>query len=104
FVDLLRHYFAWPDDEEDAGRVARIAAALQESALPATRAGEIGPLLADLFSLRWGQERSDARGDDLRLKNTDPEQRRQQTFLAVRDFFLALTRQRPLVLVLEDLH
>jgi tetratricopeptide (TPR) repeat protein len=102
FVDLLRHYFAWPDEEEDGGRVARIAAALREAneggALSSSRAGEIGPLLADLLSLRWGDD------EDLRLKNTDPEQRRQQTLLAVRDLLLALARQRPLVLVLEDLH
>ena len=102
FVDLLRHYFAWAAEEDDAGRVSRIDAALRECAAQGTlstaRADEIGLLLADLFSLRWGDD------DDLWMKNTDPEQRRQQTFLAIRDFLLAVARQRPLVLVLEDLH
>jgi predicted ATPase len=101
--------------------VARIAAALQEYVAgcavsgdnvgeckapgdrdggesSSARAAEIGALLADLFSLRWEDDRG------LQIKNTDPEQRRHQTSLAIRDFLLALTRHQPLVLVLEDLH
>src|SRR5207302_786962 len=64
FVDLLRHYFAWPAEADEAARVARIAAALREctarGALSTARAEAMGPLLADLFSLRWGQPCDDA--------------------------------------------
>src|SRR5207302_7281786 len=59
---------------------------------------EMGPLLGNLLSLRFGNDW------DLRLKNAQPEQIRHQTLLAARDFFVALARRQPVVLVLEDLH
>src|SRR5207253_10583372 len=117
FVDLLRHYFAWPAEADEAARVARIAAALLEctvcGTLSTARAEEMGPLLADLFSLRWGEPSDDADhqgvGSDRSIPSpaarvpaftlhstpSDPEQRRQQTLLAIRDFLLALARQQP---------
>ncbi|MCA1596518.1 MAG: AAA family ATPase, partial [Chloroflexi bacterium] len=57
-------------------------------------------LFADLFREHFGFERE----KDDRLKNAGPEQVRHQTFLAVHDYLVALSRERPLVLVLEDLH
>jgi adenylate cyclase len=102
FVDLLRDYFAWPPEEEEVDRVARLVAGLQEQVergdLTAERADETGPLLGNLLSLRSGTDW------DLRLKNASPEQIRHQTLLAVRDFFVALAARQPLVLVCEDLH
>jgi DNA-binding SARP family transcriptional activator len=102
FVDLFQEYFAWPPDEDESARVARICASLQQLVdagyLTAARADEVGPLLANLFSLRSGDEW------DARLKSSPPEQIRYQTFLAIRDFLLALTQTLPVVLALEDLH
>src|SRR5207244_1627133 len=62
------------------------------------RAEEIGPLLGNLLSLRFGTDW------DERLKNAGPEQIKYQTFLAVRDFFVTLARRQPVILVFEDLH
>ena len=39
-----------------------------------------------------------------RLRHLDAEQLRQQTFIAVRNFLLAEAKQRPLILIFEDLH
>jgi tetratricopeptide (TPR) repeat protein len=62
------------------------------------RFDEMGPLLGHLLSVRFGNDW------DERLKNAGPEQIKHQTFMAIRDFFLALSRRQPLLLVLEDLH
>jgi len=102
FVDLLRDYFAWRPEEDDRARGERLSACVralvEQGALSAERIEEIGPLLGNLLSLRFGTDWDD------RLKNAGPEQIRHQTFLAVRDFFVAVARRQPLVLILEDLH
>jgi adenylate cyclase len=102
FVDLLRDLFAWRPEEDERARGARLLACLEENVawgeLTQERVEEMGPLLGNLLALRF-----DTDWDD-RLKHAGPEQIKHQTFLAVRDFFFALARHRPLVLVLEDLH
>src|SRR5262249_24647656 len=75
-----------------------LAELVERGELSAAQANEIGPLLGNLLSLPFGNDW------DLLLKNSSPEQVRNQTFVAVREFFLAAARQQPLVLVLEDLH
>src|SRR5205807_956091 len=102
FVDLFRDYFAWRPEETDETRRQRLVASLREfveqGELSEERGEEMGPLLGNLLSLRFGTDWDD------RLKNASPEQIRYQTLLTVRVFFVALARRRPLVLVLEDLH
>jgi class 3 adenylate cyclase/tetratricopeptide (TPR) repeat protein len=53
------------------------------------------PLLRDLFHLPV---------EDEALKHLDPAMKRRQTFEAIRALTAEVARQRPLVLVLEDLH
>src|SRR5262249_52797285 len=102
FLDLLRDYFGWRPEERDEERALRLIATLrqfvEQGDLTAERAEEMGPLLGNLFTLRAGTDW------ELRLKNASPEQIRHQTLLALRDFLVALARQQPVVLVLEDLH
>jgi class 3 adenylate cyclase len=102
FADLFRQYFTWRPGEDDRMRGEQLMASLREFVargdLPEERAEEMGPLLGNLLSLRC-----DADGE-ARLRFAGPEQIRHQTFLALRDFFLALAHRRPLVLVFEDLH
>jgi class 3 adenylate cyclase/tetratricopeptide (TPR) repeat protein len=101
FVDLFRDYFA-QRGEDERGHAEQLAAALQEivaqGGLTQERVEEMGPLIGNLLSLRFGDDW------DERLKHASPEQIRHQTFLAVHDFFVALARRHPVVLVLEDLH
>jgi adenylate cyclase len=102
FIDLFRDYFAWGPEEDEQARGERLAACLREfvaqGLLTGERVEEMGPLLGNLLSLRFGTDWDD------RLKNASPEQIRHQTFLALRDFFATLARRQPVILVLEDLH
>jgi predicted ATPase len=102
FVDLFRDYFAWRPEEDDRARGERLAACLREfieqGKLSEEQGEEMGPLLGNLLSLRFGTDW------DQRLKHASPEQVRHQTLLAARDFFGALAHRQPVVLVCEDLH
>jgi DNA-binding SARP family transcriptional activator len=107
FVDLFRDYFARScggERSQDGSRewggplAATLRQFVTQQALSAERVAEMGPLLGRLLSLRL------SRGGAKRLKNASPEQIRHQTLVALRDFFVALARSQPVVLVLEDLH
>lgn len=101
FVDALRGYLSEEGDGE-AGLAARLVALLQRLTsrgdLTAAQQAELGPLLGQLLSLRFGNEW------DERLQNVNPVQVRSQTFQAVVALLAALARQQPVVLVCEDLH
>jgi len=62
------------------------------------RYNEIGPMLGNLLSVKFGNDW------DVRLKTADPQQIKHRTFMAVRDFFIALCKRQPVILVLKDLH
>ena len=62
-------------------------------------AGETLPYLENLLSLPY----SDPTAAD-RLKHLEARQLRQQTFLAVRDLLLVEAYNRPLIIVMDDLH
>ncbi|KPJ49549.1 MAG: hypothetical protein AMJ38_03185, partial [Dehalococcoidia bacterium DG_22] len=102
FLDILREHFAWSVEDDDRRRRERILSSLQEMTervnLPGERFEEIYPLLSRLLSVRLEGEWEE------RLEGDSPEQIRRRTFVAVRDFFVALARQQPVVLVFEDLH
>jgi DNA-binding SARP family transcriptional activator len=102
FLDILHTYLGWPPEEDERSRAGRIVAVLDTLVAaghltPAQRE-EMGPLLGNLLSVRFGHDW------DERLKFAGPEQIRHQTLVTLRDFFVALAHQQPLVLVLEDLH
>lgn len=97
FLQILRGYFDLaPNATEDETR-EKIAQKIGER-LPEKRQ-DIQPYVEQLFVLRPtpgpGAER---------MSHLDPEQARQQTFIAVRDLLIAEARRRPLVLIFEDLH
>jgi predicted ATPase len=101
-IDMLHEYLAWRPGEEVRRRRESIATCLRRMVkrgdLAQERAQEMGPVLGRLLSLSWDEEWDD------RLEAEGPDQLRRRTFMAVYDFFLALSRQRPVVLVFEDLH
>ena len=102
FIDIFREYFAWRAEDDERTRAERIVSSLREMVgrgdLSEERYEEIGPLLGNLLSVRFGNEW------DERQKTVNPEQTKNQTFMAVRDFLLGLARRNPVVLVFEDLH
>jgi predicted ATPase/class 3 adenylate cyclase len=102
FLDLLREYFGWRQEDNERARAESLVASLRDlvegGELSEARFEEIVPLLGNLLTLRFGNEW------DERLKSASPEQIRYRTFAAIRDLFIVLSRRRPLVLVFDDLH
>jgi len=102
FIDLFRAYFGWSAEESDRARGDRIVASLrtfvERGELTESLMEEIGPLLGHLLSASFGTDW------DTRLTHATPEQIKHQTFMAIRDVFLALATRQPLILVCEDLH
>ncbi|HEU0247668.1 MAG TPA: BTAD domain-containing putative transcriptional regulator [Gaiellaceae bacterium] len=102
YVELLAEYFGWvPEDddrEREKGIVSSALELVRRGHLPEERVGDLVPLLANLLSIRPVGDGFDP------FANTPPEHVRNLTFAALRDFVLALARERPLALVLEDFH
>ena len=102
FIDIFHEYFAWRSEDDERARAQSIVSSLGDMVkigdLTQERSNEIGPLLGNLLSLHFGSEW------DEELKSVSPEQIQQRTFIAVRDFLLALSKREPVILVFEDLH
>ncbi len=102
FLDLFHRLFGWSPQDDEAGQASRIRRFLQTMGdhreLRQEQIGEIGPILGKLFSVRYENEW------DQVLASADSHQTRHRTFQGIRDFLIALSRKRPLILVLEDLH
>jgi predicted ATPase/class 3 adenylate cyclase/regulation of enolase protein 1 (concanavalin A-like superfamily) len=102
FIDIFSEYLGWGTDDSDITRADSILSRLREMVdrghLTEDRYDEIGPMLGNLLSVQFGNDWDD------RLKNADPQQIRYRTFMAIRDFFMALSKERPVILILEDLH
>ncbi|MGH7570335.1 MAG: ATP-binding protein [Gemmatimonadota bacterium] len=98
FVDLLRSFFGDSGGNETLpDRVAGVVHGLvSDGALPEDRGPDVAALLTNLLSRSPDAERL--------FPGASPEQIRNQTFLALRDFLSALARPQPLVVFIEDLH
>ncbi len=97
FLDLLRNYLKVTPDtpgEQISAKLRQFVTAALDS-----RSAEVLPYIEHLMLLTPSD--SDAAR---RIELLDASQLRQQVFLAVRDLLVAEARQRPLVLILEDLH
>lgn len=101
FLDLFRAYFGWSFGETDEDRAAKILRSLKELGknghLTGGRIDEIAPLFGALLSIRGNEE---WRKRLLVIK----EQIKQKTFAAIQELLGGLSRDLPLVVVLEDLH
>ncbi len=95
FVDMLRGYLEFAEDDTPETLREKIVSSMR-SLFP-QRWEEIVPYIGNLLSVRSGE------WDD-RIKHLPPEQMKHQTFFTLRDVFFALSQQKPLLLVFEDLH
>ena len=102
FIDICQEYFAWRPEDNESTRAQSVVDSLKkmvdQGGLSEERFEEMVPLLGNLLSLRFGNEWDES------LKNSDPEQVKHGTFMVIRDFFLALAKRGPIILVFEDLH
>jgi class 3 adenylate cyclase/tetratricopeptide (TPR) repeat protein len=102
FIDLFREYFGLSWQDEAGGPAQKIRDGLKALAakdlLSENRVKEIGCTLGRLLSVTFGDEWDHA------LAGVDSEVVRNMSFLAIRDLLLALAKDRPVILVLDDLH
>ncbi len=95
FIDMLRGYLDFAEDDTPETLGEKIVSSMK-SLFP-RRWEEIVPYVANLLSIRSGE------WDD-RFRHLPPEQIKHQTFFVLRDVFFALSQQKPLLLIFEDLH
>ena len=98
FLGLLKALFDIADDDPEENvreKIERTAAAL----LGPASLSQVLPYIEHLFSLRIFEKEMAAR-----IRHLTPPQLQQQTFLAIRDLLVAKAQEKPLVLILEDIH
>lgn len=97
FIDLIRRATGIQAEANEAASrekfIRRIDSLMGDQSI------EVRPYLQHLLSIETTDQETEKR-----LRYLDPEQLRQQIFLAVRDYMLAEARQKPTLVVLEDLH
>ncbi len=96
FVRLFRDYFDLGADDTDQDHYQKITARLAE--LPPQAVDQVAPFVATLLGIPLTGE------DQELVKYLQPPQLRERTFNAVRGLVEIMATERPLVLVLEDLH
>ena len=110
FVAALERYFGLSADSSTKARAQRLTVTLQELVanghLPADRHAEIAPLLGDLMfassDVTGGDSPGRTEGSRIDASNIPTDQRRQLAIIAIRDLFVALLRQQPIVIALDD--
>jgi class 3 adenylate cyclase/tetratricopeptide (TPR) repeat protein len=96
FTDILRSYLEFADDDTPEALREKIVSSMQ-SLFP-QRWEEVVPYVGNLLSVRFGNEWDD------RIRYLPAEQVKYQTFLTLRDIFHTLSQQKPMLLILEDMH
>jgi class 3 adenylate cyclase/tetratricopeptide (TPR) repeat protein len=92
FLDLLKAYFDFIEGEQESLVKTKM---LNRIALPEEKLQNILPPLQDVLSIKVQD------GDYLKL---EPQQRREKVFEAFRSLLIIESLNRPLVIVIEDLH
>ncbi|MCB0117334.1 MAG: AAA family ATPase, partial [Caldilineaceae bacterium] len=96
--DLLRSLVAQRDDDEQSAVLGLVEWMVESGVLSLTQRAAILPALAYVSGIRLGDPW------DTRHTDMEPEAVRTEVVDGLRCFVSALARQRPTVLVLEDLH
>ena len=96
FLDILKSYLNLSDTDSES----EIAGKLRGSITDLFPQGweDILPYLGNLMSIRFGDELDD------KLAYFTSEQIRHQTLMRLKGLFTAISRRKPLLLILEDLH
>ena len=96
FVDMMRTYLGITSEDREQEMVDKLVQ--QMNTLFGREADGIIPYIGQMLSIELPERYQE------RIRYAAPEQIRHQTLLRMRDVFVALTRQQPLLLILEDLH
>ena len=96
FLDILKAYLNLSDTDSESGFARKLRESITD--LFPGNWGDILPLLGNLLSIKFGDELDD------KLAYFTPEQIRHQTLMRLKGLFTAMSRRKPLLLILEDLH
>ncbi len=96
FVDILRNDLKFSDKDSPTELTDKITNRMKEL-FPQTWM-DIVPYIANLLSAKYDDERYE------RIRQLPPEQMQYQISSTLKDVFVALAKQKPLLLILEDLH
>ena len=91
-LDIIRSYFDIKNNDSNSAIKEKISA--QIDALHSNLRSSQAPL-EELLGLTC---------DDETFSSLDPQQKREQTFEAIRDLLLRISRNKPLIIAVEDLH
>ena len=102
FIDLFREYFGLSRQDEAGAPAQKLRGDLgslaKRASFSESRVREIGCILGRLLSVTFGDEWDHA------LDGADSEVIRNMSFLAIRDLLIALAKEKPVMVVLDDLH
>src|SRR5437867_5197541 len=96
FIDLLRRWATITDEDGESAALAKLEAAT--AAVLREEAGEVLPFVATLMGMRLSGVHAE------RVAGIAAEGLEKLVVKSVRDLVQAMTRERPLVLVFEDVH
>ena len=96
FLDILRTYLNLRDDDTESEVVHKLMESMTD--LFPDRWEGILPFIGYLLSVRFGDEL------DEKLVYFTPEQIRHKTLMCLKDVFTEISRRKPLLLILEDMH
>ncbi len=97
-LQILRALFGLRENDPEETAREKIEGTLHDL-LPAAEAENILPYIEHLFSIRIFEKEMAAR-----IRHLAPPQLQQQTFIAIRTLLVAKAKEKPLVLVFEDVH
>jgi len=98
FFQLLRTLFKIADNDSEEIAREKIERTI-ENLLPSADVSNVLPYIEHLFSIRIFEKELLAR-----IRHLSPPQLQQQTFIAVRELLIALAKEKPLILIFEDIH
>lgn len=99
FLRLLRGYFEISENDAENVVRTRIERTIRRVLVDGQQVARILPYIENLLSIQIVEKELAER-----VRHLEPAQLQQQTFLAVRDLFIAEAQQQPLVLIFEDVH
>jgi tetratricopeptide (TPR) repeat protein len=91
-LDILKSYFGIKDDDTESGIKEKLK--IKIDAPDENLSGALAPF-EELLAVRVVSDEFAA---------LDPQQKRQRTFEAIRDLFVKVSRDKPLIIAVEDLH
>lgn len=100
FQAVIKSHLDIKDTDSDEEIRQKLIREMNEMCESEEEAEEIIPFIGNMLSVKFKGEI----GDKVRFLESDPEKLQLRTFVAVRDWLIAESQRKPVVLALDDLH